>query len=38
LLPARVTNQSHSTKGSSAQSDSHGAGFCPNSVVSGWNN
>jgi hypothetical protein len=38
LLPARVTNRSHSTYGSSAQSDSHRAVFCPNSVVSGWKN
>jgi hypothetical protein len=36
LLPARVTNRSHSTYGSSARSDSHRAVFCPNSVVSGW--
>jgi hypothetical protein len=28
----------HSTYGSSAQSDSHRAVFCPNSVVSGWKN
>jgi hypothetical protein len=33
LLPARVTNRSHSTYGSSARSDSHRAVFCPNSVV-----
>jgi hypothetical protein len=32
LLPARVTNRSHSTYGSSARSDSHRAVFCPNSV------
>ena len=38
LLPARVTNRSHSTYGSSARSDSHRAVFCPNSVVSGWKN
>ena len=38
LLPARVTNRSHSTYGSSAWSDSHRAVFCPNSVVSGWKN
>ena len=38
LLLARVTNRSHSTYGSSAQSDSHRAVFCPNSVVSGWKN
>jgi hypothetical protein len=38
LLPARFTNRSHSTYGSSAQSDSHRADFCPNSVVSGWKN
>ena len=38
LLPARATNRSHSTYGSSAQSDSHQAVFCPNSVVSGWKN
>ena len=36
LLPARVTNRSHSTYGSSARSDSHQVVFCPNSVVSGW--
>ena len=36
LLPARVTNRSHSTYGSSARSDSHRAVFCPNSVVSDW--
>jgi hypothetical protein len=35
LLPARVTNRSHSTYGSSARSDSHRAVFCPNSVVVG---
>jgi hypothetical protein len=33
LLPARVTNRSHSKYGSSARSDSHRAVFCPNSVV-----
>ena len=33
LLPARVTNRSHSTYGSGARSDSHRAVFCPNSVV-----
>ena len=33
LLPARVTNRSHSTYGSSARSDSHRVVFCPNSVV-----
>ena len=38
LLPARVTNRSHSTYGSSARGDSHRADFCPNSVVSGWKN
>ena len=38
LLPARVSNRSHSTYGSSARSDSHRAVFCPNSVVSGWKN
>ena len=38
LLPARVTNRSHSTYGNSARSDSHRAVFCPNSVVSGWKN
>ena len=38
LLPARVTNRSHSTYGSSARGDSHRAVFCPNSVVSGWKN
>ena len=38
LLPARVTNRSHSMYGSSARSDSHRAVFCPNSVVSGWKN
>ena len=38
LLPARVTNRSHSKYGSSARSDSHRAVFCPNSVVSGWKN
>ena len=38
LLPARVTNRSHSTYGSSARSDSHRAVFCPHSVVSGWKN
>ena len=38
LLPARVTNRSHSAYGSSARSDSHRAVFCPNSVVSGWKN
>ena len=38
LPPARVTNLSHSTYGSSARSDSHRAVFCPNSVVSGWKN
>jgi hypothetical protein len=38
LLPARVTNRSHSTYGSSARSDSQRAAFCPNSVVSGWKN
>jgi hypothetical protein len=38
LLPARVTNRSHSTYGSSAGSDLHRAVFCPNSVVSGWKN
>jgi hypothetical protein len=32
LLPARVTNRSHSTYGSSTRSDSHRAVFCPNSV------
>jgi hypothetical protein len=32
LLPARVTNRSHSTYGSSARSDSHRAVFCPNSI------
>ena len=35
VLPARVTNRSHSTYGSSARSDSHRMVFCPNSVVSG---
>ena len=38
LLPARVTNLSHSTYESSARSDSHRAVFCPNSVVSGCKN
>jgi hypothetical protein len=38
LLPATVTNRSHSTYGSSARSDSHRAVFCPNSIVSGWKN
>jgi ribosomal protein L44E len=38
LLPARVTNRSHSTYGSSTRSDSHRVVFCPNSVVSGWKN
>ena len=38
LLPAMVTNRSHSTYGSSARSDSHRAVFCPNSIVSGWKN
>ena len=40
LFPARVTNRSHSTYGSSARRDSlwHRAFFCPNSVVSGWKN
>jgi hypothetical protein len=38
LLPARVTNRSHSTYGSSARSDSHRVVFCPNSVISGWKN
>jgi hypothetical protein len=38
LLPARVTNRSHSTYGSSARSDSHRVVFCPNSVGSGWKN
>jgi hypothetical protein len=38
LHPARITNRSHSTYGRSAQSDSHRAVFCPNSVVSGWKN
>jgi hypothetical protein len=32
LLPARVTNRSHSTYGSSARSDSHRVVFCPTSV------
>jgi hypothetical protein len=38
LFPARVTNLPHSTYWSSARNDSHRAGFCPNSVVSGWKN
>jgi hypothetical protein len=38
LLPARITNRSHSTYGSSARSDSHWAVFCSNSVVNGWIN
>jgi hypothetical protein len=38
IIPARVTNRSHSTYGSSARSDSHRAVFCPNSVGSGWKN
>ena len=33
FLPARVTNRSHLTYGSSALSDSHQTFFCPNSVV-----
>jgi hypothetical protein len=33
-----LRSRSHSTYGSSARSDSHRAGFCPNSVVSGWKN
>jgi hypothetical protein len=35
LLPARVTNRSHSTYGSSAGVIHTGRFFCPNSVVSG---